>query len=71
MCERTVDVSPWLLEFVPDYYKTQEMREKAVTVTLGWTLRYVPDKYKMQEMCGEAIMEYPYSLQYVPDWSVT
>ena len=30
MCEKAVGTCPFILDYVPDCYKTQEMREKSV-----------------------------------------
>ena len=42
--ERAVEENLWLLMYVPDQYKTQEMRNKAVKED-PWLLTYVPDNF--------------------------
>ena len=44
MCNKTVDNYAHALEFVPDWYKTQEMWIKAVK-NYPSTIKYVPDEY--------------------------
>ena len=46
--------NPCALKFVPDPYKTQEMREKALEEK-WWILRVVSDQYMTQEMCERAV----------------
>ena len=65
MCTR-----PDFFELVPEYFKTQEMCEKAVNVH-PWALKFVPDKYKTQGMCNDAAACNPWSLEFVPDYLKT
>ena len=44
-----------MLDYVPDCYETQEMREKAVSKE-PFMLKYCLDKYKSQEMCKKMLM---------------
>ena len=48
MCNRPVDEWPWLLEYVPDQYKTKEMCYKAVRRYLS-SLQFVPDWFETQQ----------------------
>ena len=43
---------------------------KAVEVD-PWQLDDAPDHLETQEMCDEAVKDYPFSLQLVPDWFLT
>ena len=61
---------PWLLKFVPDHFKTQEMCLKAFEVGL-WQLKDVSDHFKTQEMCDDAVRRSLFYLKYVPDCFVT
>ena len=70
MCNEAVEKRPWMLEYVPDQYKTQKMCNKAVQ-SEPWMLEHVPDQYKTQKMCNEAVKSDPWMLEYVPDWFVT
>ena len=38
MCDKTVEKDSKMLKFVPDYFKTQEIREKAVKKSLFATI---------------------------------
>ena len=46
MCDKAVDKYPFVFDFVPDQYKTQEMCYKAVD-TYSSTTEYVPDLFKI------------------------
>ena len=48
MCERAVEDRPWVLEYVPDHFKTQEICDKAVRDDL-YFLQYVPDWFVTRE----------------------
>ena len=42
------------MEFVPDQFKTQDMRERAAEID-PYVLRFVPDQYKIQEKYARAV----------------
>ena len=48
MCDKDVSTYPFPIKFVPECYKTQEMRDKAVK---RWFFVFdsVPNRYKNQE----------------------
>ena len=48
MCNRTVNEWPWLLGYVPDQYKTEEMCYRAVERYLS-SLQFVPDWFGTQQ----------------------
>ena len=48
MCKKTVEVDPWQLRDVPDYFKTQGMCDKAVGNYL-FSLQFVPDWFVTQQ----------------------
>ena len=50
MCKHIVKKLPYLLRYVPDQYKTQQVCDKAILEN-GGTLKSVPDCYKKCEMC--------------------
>ena len=55
MCQKAiiyVDTCLFILDYVPDYYKTQEIREKAVSKEP--MLKYCLDTYKTQKTRDEA-----------------
>ena len=54
MCKHAVEKLPYLLGYVPDQYKTQQMWNKGILEN-GGTLKSVPRGYKNQEMCNEAV----------------
>ena len=70
MCNDAVDVNPWLLSDVPNYFKTQEMCNDAVDVN-PWLLSDVPNYFKTQKMCDDVVLRKSYFLQFVPDWFFT
>ena len=55
MCKYAVKKLPYLLRYVPDQYKTQQMCNKTILENVG-TLKSVPDCYKNQEMCNKAVV---------------
>lgn len=48
MCKKAVEKRPYLLQYVPDEYRTKEMYERAA---LGEpkTLYFCPDRYKKSQ----------------------
>ena len=58
MCKHAVKKLPYLLRYVPDQYKTQQICDKA-TLKHALTLESVTDCYKNQEMCNKAVDNYP------------
>ena len=57
---------PWVLRFIPDGFKTQEMCTKALEVGLG-KLKDVPDHFKTQEISDSVVRRSPFYLKDVPD----
>ena len=55
---------------VCDQYKTQGMRDKAVSND-GFLLKYCVDRYKTQAMCDEAIDDFLPAFKFNPHWFVT
>ena len=70
MYKHTVKKLSYLLRYVPDQYKTQQMCYKAILEN-GGTLESVPDCCKNQEMCNRAVDDCPDGLEFVPDCHVT
>ena len=66
MCKHAVEKLPYLLRYVPDQYKTQQMCDK-VNLENGGTLKSIPYCYKNQEMCNKAVENYPHALEFVPE----
>ena len=65
ICKLPVKKLLYLLRYVPDWYKTQLMCDKAILEN-GKLLNSVSDCYKDQEMCN-----YPDALEFVPDHVMT
>ena len=61
MCN--VQENPWVLEHVPDQYKTQEMYNEVVEKS-PWMFEHVPDQFVTQKMCDEAVKKSPCALWY-------
>ena len=66
MSKHAVKRLPFLLRYVPDWYKTKQMCDKTI-IENGGTLRSVPDCYKIQEMCNKTVDNYPNVLEFVPE----
>ena len=66
MCSKVVRMDPWLLKYIPDHFKTQDMCYEAVEEDLS-NLRYVSDHFKMQEMCVKTVCMEPLLLMYILD----
>ena len=64
MSKHAVKKLPYLLRYVPDQYKTQQMCDKVILEN-GGTLK--SDCYKNQEMCNKAINDYSHALEFVPE----
>ena len=65
MCKHTVKKLPFVIRYVNDQYKTQQMCDKAILVN-GEALKSVPDYYKNQQMCCKVVDNYPHALEFVP-----
>ena len=63
MWNRKVQSEPWVLEDVPDQYKTQEMYNEAVR-RQPWMPEFVPDQFVTQEMCNKAKQGDPEALRF-------
>ena len=48
MCNDAVDVNPWQLSYVPNYFKTQKMCDDVV-LRQSYFLQFVPDWFVTQE----------------------
>ena len=51
MCDKTVNAHPSAIQFVPEYWNTQEKSDKDDSI---------PDRYKTLEMCHRVVPEDPY-----------
>ena len=64
--KKTVEDESETLEYVPNYFKTQKMCERAVENEPD-TLKFVPDHLKIQGMCEKSVENESYNLKFVPD----
>ena len=62
----TLKKIPYLLGYVTDQYKKQQMCEKAILEN-GGTLKSVPECYKNQDLCNKGIDNYSHALELVPE----
>ena len=70
MFNEAVRNNPWALRFIPDHFKTEDMRIKAFEAD-PWLLKDVPDDSKAQKVCDDAVRDYLFTLEFVLDWFVT
>ena len=61
-CIEAVEKCVWLLKYVPDHFKAEEMCDKAVH-NIPCMLLFVPDCLKTQEMCEEAVGGMPMDIE--------
>ena len=66
MCKHAVKKLPFIIKYVPDRHKTQQMRDKAVH-NYAHVLKLIPNCYKTQKMCGKAVNTYPSTIQFVSE----
>ena len=65
MCGKAIEPEGWILCFVPNQYKTQEMSERAVEKD-SRTLTSVSDQRMTKEMCERAIENKGWKFCFVP-----
>ena len=66
MFKHAVTKLRYLLRYVPDQYKAEQMCDKAILGNIE-TLESVPDCQKNQEICNKAVANYPYALEFDPE----
>ena len=66
MCKHAVRKSPFLIRYVPDQLKTEQINDKAILENDG-TLMSVPECYKNQQLCDKAVEKYLHALEFVPE----
>ena len=62
-------IFPYLLRYVPDQYKTQQMCDK-VNLEKQWNIKVCyknQDCYKYQEICNKAVDNYLHVLEFVSE----
>ena len=65
MCYKAISTYPSTIKFDPEFYKTQEMCNKAVNRC--FLFDSIPDRHKTQVMCGRFVSEDPFVIVYCPD----
>ena len=70
MCKHLVKKLPFVIRYVPDQCKDQQMCDKAI-LEYGGTLDSLLDFYQNQQMCDKAIDNYPHALRFIPDCYMT
>ena len=63
MCKHAVEKLPFVIRYIPDQYKTQQMWYKAILEN-GGTLKSVPGCYKNQQMCDITVDNKPHALKF-------
>ena len=66
VCIKAVDSYPSTIQYVPDWYQTQEMRIRAVN-TCSFVFGSVPYQYNTQQICIKAVDYNPSTIKYDPD----
>ena len=66
ICKNAVNKLPFVIRYVPDQYKTEEIYDKVILENDG-RLRFVPDCYKNQKMYDKAVDNDDHALEFVPD----
>ena len=65
MCKHAAKKLSFLIKYVPDWYKTQQICHK-VTLKNGGMM-FIPDYYKDPSMCSKAVDKYAHALGSVPN----
>ena len=66
MSKNAIKKLPFVIMFVPDWYKTWEICDKVILEN-GGMLKCVPDCCKSQKLCDKAVDYYSHVLEFVPD----
>ena len=67
MCKYAIKKLSFLIRYVLDQFKTQQMYGKAISENDG-TLKFVPDCSKDQHLCNnKTLPNYPHALEFVPE----
>ena len=65
MCKHAVNKLPFLIKYVPDRCKTQQICYKVILRNDGM-LMFIPDRYKDQNIYNRAVNNYPHALRSAP-----
>ena len=66
MCDKSVDTHPLTIKYIPKYYNTQGMCNKAVQGCFFY-FDSIPDQYRTQEICDIVVSLYPFLIVYCSD----
>ena len=55
MCDKVVNIYFFVFDFIPDWYRTQELWDRVVSED-PCLIEYCPEKYITQKMCDEAVL---------------
>ena len=61
MCKNAVKKLLFVIRYVRDQYKTQEIYDKVIAEN-GGMLKFVPDCYINEQLCNKAVGSYTYAL---------
>ena len=70
MCDRAFNRCFFVSDFVPDWYKTQEICYSLVSEN-NFLIVYCLGKYKTYRMCDEAVDDCLVTFKFIPDWLIT
>ena len=70
MCKHAVKNLPYLLRYVLDQYKTQQMCDIVISEN-GRTLNSLPGCYNNKQLSDKAVDNYLHALEFVPDCYMT
>ena len=70
MCAKVILENGGTLMCVPDCYKNQETRNKAV-YNYPHPLEFVPECFMIHKMCDKAVNTYPSTIKFVPECFMT
>ena len=67
MCKHAVKKLLFVIRYVTDQYKTQQMCNKVILENSGTLEQSATDCYRNQQMCDKIVDNYPHTLNFVPD----
>ena len=61
----------FVIKYVSDQYKTQEMSDKAIFLTAIFILAMFLTATKIKKMCNKVVDNYAHTLEFIPYWYKT
>ena len=61
----------FVIKYVSDQYKTQEMSDKVIFLTAIFILAMFLAATKIKKMCNKVVDNYAYTLEFIPYWYKT